>query len=231
MGAFKGFNKDAIFLMELNKFNDSKDFYEGVKEEIKAGATVPMRNLASDLSGFMYKIDPLMVLNPVKMVSRIRRDTRRSKNKELYRANMWCMFMRDKNQFKNQPCMWFEFYPGYYSYGVGIFGSEPSFMEFYREHFKDNQKRYKAAIKKIEAFGALPDVMTYKKPKPGSDEIEKALKPYYNSKYIYFIKTNNNIENLYSEKLYDELSEAYKIYAPFYKLLLEAHENSIEKGE
>ena len=50
MGCFKGFDPKAFMLLELNKFNDSKDFYESVKEEIKASATVPMRQLASDLS-------------------------------------------------------------------------------------------------------------------------------------------------------------------------------------
>ncbi len=231
MGSFKGFDRDALFLLQLNKFNDSKDFYESVKEQIKEGAIVPMRNLASDLSDELFKLDNMMVLNPVKMVSRVRRDTRRSKNKQLYRENVWCMFMRDKNQFRNQPCMWFEFYPEYYSYGIGVFGSEPSFMEYYRQHMKENQKKYKTAIKRIEAIGALPDIDVYKRPKPGTEEIEKALEPYYNSKYIYFIRTETNVENLFSENLVEELRQAYRVYAPLYKLLLEAHEKFIEKGE
>lgn len=231
MGDFRGIDRNALFLLELNKFNDSKDFYETVKEEIKQGAIVPMRLLASDLSEELYKIDPKMNLIPTKMVSRIRRDTRRSKNKELYRANVWCMFMRDKHQYRYQPCMWFEFFPGSYSYGIGIFGSDPKIMSIYREHMLNNQKKYKAAISSIEKFGAFPDVFPYKKPKDGYDEIEKGLKPYFNTKYIYFCKTGTDMENLFNGKIYDELSEAIKVFTPFYKILLEVHEKSIEKGD
>ena len=46
MNNFKGFDQNIFMLLELNKFNDSKDFYESVKEEIKQGVIVPMRQLA-----------------------------------------------------------------------------------------------------------------------------------------------------------------------------------------
>ena len=81
MGNFKGFEPDIFTLLELNKFNDSKDFYESVKDEIKKKAIEPMRYLASDLSEELYKIDDKMNLIPSKMVSRIRRDTRFSKTR------------------------------------------------------------------------------------------------------------------------------------------------------
>ena len=94
-----------------------------------------------------------------------------------------------------------------------------------------NQKKFKSAIMNIEKSGALPNVCPYKKPKPGYDEIEKSLRPYYNTKYIYFEKANTNIENLFCENIYTELKEAINTFAPLYKLLLEAHEKSIEKGD
>lgn len=231
MSEFKGFDRNALFLLQLNKFNDNKDFYETVKEEIKQGAIVPMRQLASDLSDELFRIDPKMNLIPTKMVSRVRRDTRRSKNKEMYRENIWCMFMRDKHQYTYQPCMWFEFFPDRYSYGVGIFGTDPTVMNLYREHMIDNQKRYKSAIIKAEKLGAFPDIFPYKKPKPGNEKIDKSLRPYFNTKYIYFCKTSTDIENLYSDNIYYELRKAIKAFSPLYKLLLEVHEKSIEKGD
>ena len=231
MGEFKGFDRDALFIMQLNKFNDNKDFYESVKEQIKQGAIVPMRKLASDLSDELFELDSKMNLIPTKMVSRVRRDTRRSKNKQLYRDNVWCMFMRDKNQFTCQPCLWFEFQQDCYSYGIGIYNSEPSFMEVYREHFRKNQKRYKKAILQVEKAGAIPDISMYKKPKPGSEEIEKSLLGYYNTKYLFFVCVNTETENLYSEDLCNEVRNAFRAFAPLYKLLLEAHELSIKKGD
>ena len=36
MSDFKGITQDALFLMQLNRFNDSKAFYDENKEKIKA---------------------------------------------------------------------------------------------------------------------------------------------------------------------------------------------------
>ena len=132
MKKINSFTPDAFMLLELNRFNDSKDFYDSVKDDIKKLAIVPMRALASDISDELYKIDDKMNLVPTKMVSRIRRDTRFSKNKELYRENVWCMFMRDKHQWNYQPCMWFEIFPGSYNYGVGLFRSDADYLVCFR---------------------------------------------------------------------------------------------------
>lgn len=96
MSDFKGITQDTLFLMQLNRFNDSKAFYEENKEKIKANMTVPMRQIAASLSDMMLDIDPFMNTIPTKMVSRVRRDTRYTHDKHLYRENMWIMFMRPK---------------------------------------------------------------------------------------------------------------------------------------
>lgn len=96
MSDFKGITQDTLFLMQLNRFNDSKAFYEDNKEKIKANMTVPMRQIAASLSDMMLDIDPFMNTIPTKMVSRVRRDTRYTHDKHLYRENMWIMFMRPK---------------------------------------------------------------------------------------------------------------------------------------
>ena len=76
MGSFVKFDDDTLFLLSENQFNDSKAYYESVKETLKQKATVPMRQICSDLSEKLFSIDPQMNLIPTKMVSRIRRDTR-----------------------------------------------------------------------------------------------------------------------------------------------------------
>ena len=57
MSDFKGITQDTLFLMQLNRFNDSKAFYEENKEKIKANMTVPMRQIAASLSDMMLDID------------------------------------------------------------------------------------------------------------------------------------------------------------------------------
>ena len=78
---FSGIKPETIELLSLNRFNDSKAFYEEHKEKLKQGAIIPMRQLVLDLSDLLSDLDPLMDTNPMYIVSRIRRDTRRS----------WCL--------------------------------------------------------------------------------------------------------------------------------------------
>ena len=79
MTNFNGITPKAIELLSENRFNDSKAFYEEHKEELKQLATIPMRQIVLDLAEMMTELDDKMYTDPVYTVSRIRRDTRRSK--------------------------------------------------------------------------------------------------------------------------------------------------------
>lgn len=96
---FKGIKPESIELLCLNRFNDSKEFYEEHKLELKEGITVPMRQIVLDLSGLMYDIDDKMLTDPVRSVSRIYRDTRGNRSKIKYRENMWLMLRRYKKEY------------------------------------------------------------------------------------------------------------------------------------
>ena len=60
-----------------------------------------MRQIVLDLAEMMTELDNKMYTDPVYTVSRIRRDTRRSKSKMMYRENLWLMLRRHKKQY---PC-------------------------------------------------------------------------------------------------------------------------------
>lgn len=228
---FKGFDNDTIFLLSENRFNDSKVHYESVKEILKRKATVPMRNLCSDLSEKLYHIDEQMNLIPVKMVSRIRRDTRRSKNKEMYRDNMWCMFMRNKQQWHYIPCMWFEFTPSGYSIGVGVFDSDPKYFDYFRKQMLEYPKEFKKAVLSCEKVGAYPSFDRYKKDKPDTELLEKVLRPYYNARELFFISYSSDLTPLFDGSVYEEIEKCIDAYTPLYKYLLKITERIIsEKG-
>lgn len=229
MGSFTEFDDDTLLLLAENQFNDSKAYYETVKEKLKSKAIVPMRQLCADLSDKLFEIDNQMNLIPTKMVSRIRRDTRFSKNKNLYRSNVWAMFMRDKNKWRYKPCMWFEFMPGGYDIGVGLFNCEPAMMEKYRETVLENPKEFRKAVKFALDAGAVPDCECYKKPKSG--DIPKDLALYYNAKYIYFIRHSADLQPLFDGTVLDELEKTIDAFAPMYQFLLKATEKmTAEKG-
>lgn len=231
MGEFIGFNPDGFMLLEMNKFNDSRDFYESVKEDIKKMSIIPMRQLCSDLSEELYRIDPKMNLIPTKMVSRVRRDTRYSKNKQMYRSNIWCMFMRDKHQWENFPCMWFEFFPDGYSYGVAMFRFDATGLDAFRRKLIDNPRTFKRALTSIEITGAQLFIDSFKKNKPGIDEVDDELKLFYNAKVFGFTYHSSDMSKLIDGTVKEELIYAIRAFEPMYKFLTEITDELVAKGE
>ena len=231
MGEFIGFNPDGFMLLEMNKFNDSRDFYESVKEDIKKMSIIPMRQLCSDLSEELYRIDPKMNLIPTKMVSRVRRDTRYSKNKQMYRSNIWCMFMRDKHQWENFPCMWFEFFPDGYSYGVAMFRFDATGLDAFRRKLIENPRAFKRALTSIEITGAQLFIDSFKKNKPGIDEVDDELKLFYNAKDFGFTYHSSDMSKLIDGTVKEELIYAIRAFEPMYKFLTEITDELVAKGE
>lgn len=216
--AYSGIRSDSLWLLAQNRFENNKLFYDEHKELIKSGVTVPMRQIAGELSPMMYEIDEMMNLDPVKMVSRIRRDTRFTKDKHLYRDNIWTMFMRPKRQWQFHPCMWFEVSQDGISYGVGNYETTPAMMEIYRQHLIKYEDEFVDAVKSARSIGASFSADGYKKGKEGNPS--PAVLPYYNVKRMCFIKCRNDFKIIETDEIIRELEKEYKAFAPMYKFLL-----------
>ncbi len=220
--SYSGIKADALFLMQLNRFNDSKAFYEENKEKIKSGMTVPMRQIAAALSEDMLEIDEFMNTIPTKMVSRVRRDTRYTHDKRLYRENMWIMFMRPKKEWRGYPCMWFEVTPNGWSCGVGTYDAAPDYMEKFRERMRAEPKRFMSAVDSALSAGAFLDAQHYKRPKP---DCPADLEEYYNAKYLFFVFSSPDLATLEGEEIIEILREKYQKFAPLYSFLRDASDD------
>lgn len=215
--AYKGITADTLFLAAQNKFENSRAFYEEHKQELKDGFTIPMRQIAAEIVPQLYELDDKVMTDPVKMVSRFFRDTRYSKYKHLYRDNMWIMFMRNKHEWQQYPCMWFEVTQNFWSYGVGMFWVDATYLELYRKALIERPQEFLKAVEDVEKTGAMYCPEFYKKPKPGEPIPE--IEPYYNIKYMSFMAQRTDFKTLESEALIDELREIYKNFSGMYSFL------------
>ncbi len=225
---YKGITRDSLFMLADNRFRDSKAYYEEHKEEIKSNVTVPMRQLAGIIGEELLAVDPLMNTIPTKMVSRVRRDTRYTKDKSLYRENMWIMFMRDKHEWRGYPCMWFEVTPREYTLGVGFYGDESGLMATYRKALRERPDEFKKAVKSCLKAGAMFSSRKYKRPFPDCPE---GLEEFYNAKNFFFIAYEQNLEDLEDNKIVEIMRGTYKAYTPMYKFLLSVSDEYFSKGE
>ncbi len=219
---YSGITSDSMFLLALNRFNDSRDFYEENKEQIKDGVIIPLRKLVADLTPTMTKINPDMILDPVRCVSRVRRDTRYTNDKSLYRENLWVMFRHAKNRLPTAS-MWLEIRQTGFEYGCGVVSSTPAFMHYFRQKLETDCDRFLESTKsfKRNRFEIWGD--SYKKSKADTAGIDGELKSWYDLKEIFVIKRHSGIEMLNQpEKLLKLLEKDYKLLSDFYAFLHEA---------
>ncbi|MBR2732495.1 MAG: DUF2461 domain-containing protein [Clostridia bacterium] len=227
MADYNGITRDALFLLAENRFRDSRSFYEEHKEALKQGVTVPLRQLAGILGPELQSLDPLMCTVPTKMVSRIRRDTRFTKDQSLYRDHMWIMFMRPKHEWENYPAFWFEVAPNRYSMGVGLYGHTPGLMQTYREQIRDHETAFRAAVREALASGAVPYGERYKRPQPGCPAGLEAL---YNCKDFGFIYESSRLEDLADETILGVIRDCYRQLAPTFRFLLAVSDDYFSKN-
>lgn len=220
LNGFDGFTPEALMLLAENRFQNSKAFYEEHKARLNELAIRPMRQIARALAPQMEKLDPLMNLNPVRMVSRIRRDNRFTNDKSLYRANVWVLFSRPKQSFPHAPCFWFEVTQEFYSYGLGYYHTTPALMAAYRKQMAYQPQIFSKESQKALKAGFVFEGETYRREKEG--EIQPQLKPYYNLKDIALIHRGTDFDVLRSEAILHELEVGYHAVEGMYHFLMNA---------
>lgn len=220
MAQFNGFDPTIREFLHTLKENNSREWYNNCKERYKVLVYKPFSLLTEDLTRVIYEIDKDILTKPSKCISRIYRDSRFSKDKTLYRENVWITFSRAIYEDIELPSYYFEINPTGYSYGMGYYMPKPYVMSAFRKHITAEPKKFLNALKVIEKNGKLYiEGDLYKKPKLGEVPCELAKWGYYKNFYV----TSNNIEDFnhcYSSKLVLELEKCFKALAPLYDFII-----------
>jgi len=217
--SFTGFRKEALQFLLENRLNNSKQWYDDHKEVYKKCVYEPFIQLINELLPVMTQIDGSIITIPSKLISRVRRDTRFTRDKTLYRDNAWCVFLRDKSRMSASPCFWFELGQYGTSYGVGYYGAEPGTMAAMREMIKERHPAFLAALKAYESQDEF--VMggeMYKRSKY-PDQPEN-IRQWLDRKNIYFENVQNDFKLAFSEKLPDVLKSGFLKLKPIYDFFL-----------
>lgn len=226
---FKGIKPESIELLCLNRFNDSKEFYEEHKLELKEGITVPMRQIVLDLSGLMYDIDDKMLTDPVRSVSRIYRDTRGNRSKIKYRENMWLMLRRYKKEYPSAPFFYFEFYPNSFGYGLAFWTWKQSAFKEVHNLIIEHPGRWLDAVDACKQAGLTYNARdNYKKDM--YLDAPKEIKPYLSAKNMEFSYSSFDMNRINSPSLIDELKLAFDLARPMYSFWADAYDNMLDKG-
>ena len=209
------------FLVE-NRMRNDRPWFNEHKPRYKALVEGPLLALSEAVIPTLAGIDPMMVLEPRRTLSRIWRDTRFAKDKTLFRDVCWLAFKRGKGMAA--PAFFFEMTPSGYRWGCGYYDTPPRVAEQLRAWIVQDNRRWLAAR---DAFNAIPGCTLmgerYKRPKFTDLPEEKLL--WLNQRSFVAGCENLPVAGLFSPGLADELKAGFAALGPVYHFILAAHEN------
>ena len=208
------------FLVE-NRIQNSRSWFLEHKAQYQQVVKVPLLELAERLAPTAQELDSQLITVPSRVISRINRDTRFSKDKSLYRDVMWCVFTREKKP-NESPCgLFIEFSPMGFRYGCGYWQTPPNIMAALRELVLEQDaafKKAKRALEKGQIFVLEGDC--YKRSRyPEQPEV---LRQWLDRKSISFIHNSKDFELLFSEEFYQTVADGFRALRPMYELLRKA---------
>ena len=208
------------FLME-NRLRNSREWFHDHKAEYRKYVVEPMTALAEELAPVMIGIDPELITEPKvgKVLSRVNRDTRFTKDKSFYREVMWLGYTRDKKRYPCRPGFFFEFSPEGFRYGCGCYSLPPAVMEKTRQMILNGDPLFKAAKRAVDSQDVFHlEGEFYKRTRcPGQPE---ELRDWVERKNLDLIHNSQDFELLFSDRLGKVLSENYIKIGAFHAFML-----------
>lgn len=214
--------KSLDFLFE-NRLHDSREWFVAHQDEYRALVKQPMEELSAALGPLLLRIDKNLSIEPAvgKTISRIRRDTRFTRDKTLYRDNLWIVYRRREAGGYPPPCLYFEvFSDGRFRYGCGYYYVAPVYMETLRGRVLAGAPSWQAAkqaLERAQGFALMGE--RYKRPHyPDADPVRRS---WLELREISVSAGDSDAGLLFSNQLAEAVAERLGQIAPVYDFLLE----------
>jgi len=218
---FTGFTQDALDFLQDIRFNNNQTFYEQNKARYEKHVKEPLRLLNDEMTPVVQIIDSRLDTRPGRTMSRIRRDTRFTKDKSPFRDHVWLGWRYPGESRSEGFGMWWGFGPDWLSWGCGCYAADKPLMDALRLEIRRNPEavREAFAVSRIrEAFDIYGE--SYKKIAV-PDDVPDDLR-------FLYIKKGFGIEHngtpaewkaLYTHEMADILARDLAAMAPLHQLM------------
>ena len=219
MNEFHGLNEDTYrFFWEI-AFQNDRSFFEANRARYKQNVQAPLLALAEQLAPTALEIDPHFNVRPSSVVSRIRRDTRYSKDKSPYRDHAWLGFKPPMQRTSECFVLYAEFERESYGYGMGMYAPDPAMMQRLRERMLAHPERFLELVN-APAFAErfMLSAESYKRER--YLDAPERLRPWLNLKRITFCYSSPAVSQTLRPEIADEIREAFLLMKPVYRFLM-----------
>lgn len=216
---FQGLNEDTYqFFWEI-AFNNELSFYEANRDRYKKNVYEPLKELAIAITPAAQEIDSEFNVRPSSIVSRLRRDTRYSHDKTMYRDHAWLGFRHPGGMLSESLAVYAEFEREGYGYGMGMYGSNPALMREIRPRMLAKPQKFLSLVND-PAFTARFEVVGDAFKRPRFTDAPEEILPYLNRKGLSFCFSSPNLKKTLSAEIADEIIEGFGMLKPVYRLLM-----------
>jgi len=216
---FQGFTQQTLDILKQIHGHNSRNWFEEHRSEYERFLLQPMRILAADLSEVISQIDPEIETRPTQVVSRIRRDTRFSNDKTLYKKSMWLTFKRPIDNWQDSPAFYFELFPDWYRYGMGFYTISRETLGNIRRAIEAKPEDVRGLLRSVKRINGMELAGEEYKRLP-AEEVPADLKPLYIKRNLFFVLNRPQMgEAIFSSRIMNELSACFVRLGSMYHFL------------
>ena len=223
---FQGFTDETIAFLLSIRMNNTKTFFDENREMYERSVKLPLRALAEDLAPVMSAMDPQIDTRPGRVCSRIRRDTRFSRDKSPYRDYVWLSWRYAGEARSESFGLYWDASPEGMSWGCGSYGEDKPLMDALRERMRTRpgelvdilaDPRFKG---RFDFYG--PELKRIVIP----EEVPQELHFLYRKKgfYVQCVELEADYPLLFSPRLIEKLQYEFECLAPFYHYMRSVRE-------
>ena len=143
---FTGFSEEALRFLTDIRLNNNQAFYEANRERYEEYVKAPLRALCDEMAPIVQVIDPRLDVRPGRTMSRIRRDTRFTKDKSPFRDHVWLGWRYPGERRSEGFGMYWGFGPDWLGWGCGCYDTDKPLMDALRLHIRREPDEVRAAL-------------------------------------------------------------------------------------
>jgi len=212
---FSGYTDETFEFFMAIRFNNNSEFFHSNRDWYLRAVREPSLALAQELSDVIEKLDDDLERRPNRVVSRINRDVRFSKDKSPYRDYMWLAFRKPGAPRQSTIGVYFDISCDGASCGMGFYDENRPLMNALRKRLDTEPEPFLKLWNDIKnEFTLYPKSMKRMKI---PDTIPEEAKIWYNLKGFYVEKEIKDFNLLKSPGLSDVLKESFGKIIPMYK--------------
>lgn len=216
---FSGFTEDTYrFLWEL-AFHNERAFFEANRERYRQVLYQPLLALTTALIPTVREIDDRLNLRPASTISRIRRDTRYSKDQSMYRDHAWLGYKMPDSLVSECFSIYAAIEREEYSYGMGMYAPNNAVMQPMRERMLARPQKFLSLVTD-PAFTAVFSLEGQPYRRAKYPNVSEALFPYVSRRSLSFCFSSRELSRTMRPELFDEIQGAFLLLKPVYRFLM-----------